>query len=581
MRRFTQLYDELDSTTRTSMKVAALVRYFHEVPASDAIWAVYFLTERRLPRGVNSTLLRQWAAERAGYPVWLLDECYEAVGDQSETIALLLPEPDAKTVQPLNLSAFIQERIVPMKKWHDERRRQVVEQTWKELGHRERFLFHKLMGGSFRVGVAKTLVVRALAEVAQIPAPLMAYRIMGDWEPIAASFERLMQPESAADTSADAISRPYPFYLASPLTDPLQSLGQPDEWLVEWKWDGIRAQLIRRQDDILIWSRGEELITEGYPEIVRAADVAIPDGTVLDGEMMAWLGDQPLPFAQLQRRLGRKKVSPRLMSEVPIVFVAYDLLEWQGVDWRTRPQQERRAQLESWHQSQTNSKLRLSSVHEVTSWEAATALQQTAREHLTEGLMLKRKSSPYGSGRTRGDWWKWKIDPYHIDAVLVYAQSGSGKRASLFTDYTFAVWHEGELVPVAKAYSGLTNEEIKKVDEFIRSNTLERFGPVRVVKPELVFELAFEGIQESTRHKSGVAVRFPRMSRWRTDKKPEAADTLQALRKLSDMKEPEARIGSGLFLSVKEDEIFVILTTCWLQLATVASGCLSLSFTGS
>lgn len=531
MQRFTQLYDELDSTTRTSMKVAALVRYFRDVPACDAIWALYFFSGRRLPRAVSSTLLRQWAAEKAGYPLWLLEECFDAVGDQSETIALLLPEPEL--LQSPSLATFIQERLVPMKKWHEERKRLVVEQTWKELGRRERFLFHKLMGGSFRVGVAKTLVVRALAEVANIPPPLMAYRIMGDWEPTAASFERLMQPESATDTSADAFTRPYPFFLASPLTDPISDLGNPGDWQIEWKWDGIRAQLIRRQDDILIWSRGEELITESYPEIVRAADVVVPDGTVLDGEMLAWLDDQPLPFAQLQSRLGRKKVTPRLMSEVPVVFVAYDLLEWQGLDWRARPLQERRTQLEAWHGGHSNTRLRLSSVHAVENWQAACALQKQSREHHTEGLMLKRKASPYGSGRTRGDWWKWKIDPFHIDAVLVYAQSGSGKRASLFTDYTFAVWHEGELVPVAKAYSGLTNDEIKEVDQFIRSNTLERFGPVRVVKPELVFELAFEGIQESTRHKSGVAVRFPRMSRRRADKKPEEADTLAALRSLA------------------------------------------------
>jgi DNA ligase-1 len=531
MQRFTQLYDDLDATTRTNDKVAALVRYFREVPAADAIWAIYFFTGRRLPRSVNSTMLRTWAAEVAGYPGWLLDECYDAVGDQSETIALLLPEPER--VAPPGLAQFISERIVPMKRWHDERRRQVVEQSWKELDRRQRFLFHKLMGGSFRVGVAKTLVVRALAQVAGVPQPVMAYRIMGDWEPTEASYHRLMQPESATDTSTDSISRPYPFYLASPLTDPLTELGNIRDWQIEWKWDGIRAQLIRRQDDILIWSRGEELITDRFPEIVRSADVVVPDGTVLDGELLAWMGDQPLAFSLLQRRIGRKSVTPRIMSEVPVVFLAYDLMEWQGADLREQPLAARRELLANWHQQHQHERLRLSTVHNLETWNAAEALLATSREHLTEGLMLKRLSSPYGVGRTRGDWWKLKIEPFHIDAVLVYAQSGSGKRASLFTDYTFAVWHEGELVPVAKAYSGLTNEEIKKVDAFIRSNTLERFGPVRVVKPELVFELAFEGIQSSPRHKSGVAVRFPRMARWRTDKKPEQADTLAALQQLA------------------------------------------------
>lgn len=530
MERFTTLYDELDSTTRTNEKVAALVRYFLEATAEDAIWSLYFFTGRRLPRSVNSTQLRQWATEVSGYPLWLLEECYDAVGDQSETIALLLPEPLES--KPPGLAQFIQERILPMKKWHEERRRQVIEQTWKELSSRQRFLFHKLMGGSFRVGVARTLVVRALAQVAGIAPAVMSYRIMGEWEPTAASYQRLMQPESAEDTSADANSRPYPFFLASPLTDPLNSLGSPSDWQIEWKWDGIRAQLIRRKDDILIWSRGEELITDRFPEIVRAADVAIPDGTVLDGELLAWLGNEPLPFAQLQRRIGLKKVTPRIMNEVPIVFMAYDLLEWQGIDQRQQPLSTRRSLLEAWHQSQDRERLKLSPVHAIETWPAANELLSKSREHFTEGLMLKRKASVYGVSRTRGDWWKWKIEPFHMDAVLVYAQSGSGKRASLFTDYTFAVWHEGELVPVAKAYSGLTNDEIKKVDQFIRANTTERFGPVRVVKPELVFELAFEGIQASPRHKSGVAVRFPRMSRWRTDKPASEADTLEGLKRI-------------------------------------------------
>lgn len=539
MLRFTELYDDLDSTTRTNEKVAALVRYFREAPAEDAIWAVYFLIGRRLPRVVNSTLLRQWASEAAGYPGWLLDECYQAVGDQSETIALLLPEP--QIVAPPSLSQFIQQRIVPMKKWHEEKRRQVVEESWRELNTRQRFLFHKLMGGSFRVGVAKTLVVRALAQVAGIPAAVMSYRVMGDWQPTADAYQRLMAPEAETDTSADAQSRPYPFFLASPLTDSLLELGDVLDWQIEWKWDGIRAQIIRRGDHILIWSRGEELITDRFPEIVRAVDVAVPEGTVLDGELLAWLDDHPLPFAQLQRRIGRKKVTPRIMNEVPIVFLAYDLLEWQGNDLRAKPLVDRRHILEDWHAQNARDRLRLSPTLSTSTWDEVTNLHQQAREQLTEGLMLKRKSSHYGVSRTRGDWWKWKIDPFHIDAVLVYAQSGSGKRASLFTDYTFAVWHEGELVPVAKAYSGLTNVEIKLVDQFIRANTLERFGPVRIVKPELVFELAFEGIQSSTRHKSGVAVRFPRMARWRTDKKPDQADTLDALKALAVIKEPEAR----------------------------------------
>ncbi len=530
MQRFTQLYDDLDTTTRTNQKVAALVRYFQEADPADAAWALYIFTGRRLPRGINTPTMRTWAAEEAGVPLWLLDECYDAVGDMSETIALLLPEPATPT--PIGLAQLITERIVPMKKWHEEKRRAVVTQTWRELTTRERFLFHKLMSGSFRVGVAKTLVVRALAQVADVPQSVMAYRVMGEWEPTAAAYQHIVNPTEDAALKSHEISKPYPFYLAYPLEVPPEELGDVADWQLEWKWDGIRAQLIRRHDDIVIWSRGEELVTDRFPEIVRAADVCIPDGTVLDGELVAWSGTRPLPFAQLQRRIGRKKVTPRIMSEVPIVFLVYDLLEWNGTDIRPQPLSYRRQQLESWHCALTTDRMRLSTVHLAASWEEVRNIFDKARENSVEGLMLKRRLSSYGVGRTKGDWWKWKIEPYHIDAVLIYAQSGTGKRASLFTDYTFGVWHDGELVPVAKAYSGLSDAEIRQVDRFIRANTIDRFGPVRVIKPELVFELAFEGIQISTRHKAGLAVRFPRMARWRKDKPAKEADTLETLRAL-------------------------------------------------
>jgi DNA ligase-1 len=528
--RFTQLYDDLDTTTRTNQKVAALVRYFREANPADAAWALYLFSGRRLPRGVNTPTMRQWAAEESQLPAWMLDECYDAVGDFSETIALLLPQPTAPT--PIGLAQLITERILPLKRWHEEKRRAVVVQTWRELTTRQRFLFHKLMSGSFRVGVAKTLVVRALAQVAEVLQAVMAYRVMGEWEPTAAGYQHIINPSADEAHRSHEISKPYPFYLAYPLDLPPEELGEVTAWQLEWKWDGIRAQLIRRQDDILIWSRGEELVTDRFPEIVRAADVAVPDGTVLDGELIAWQGLTPLPFAQLQRRIGRKKITPRIMAEVPIVYIVYDLLEWGGTDIRPQPLSLRRHQLESWHVRQATEKLRLSTAHFAQSWEEVRRIYDNARENRVEGLMLKRRLSSYGVGRTKGDWWKWKIEPYHVDAVLIYAQSGSGKRASLFTDYTFGVWHEGQLVPVAKAYSGLSDAEIREVDRFIRSNTLDRHGPVRVVKPELVFELAFEGIQRSTRHKAGVAVRFPRMARWRKDKPAQEADTLETLQAL-------------------------------------------------
>jgi DNA ligase-1 len=352
---------------------------------------------------------------------------------------------------------------------------------------------------------------------------------MGEWQPTAAFARELLAP----DTKDADVSRPYPFFLAYPLEGAVSDLGGTGDWQAEWKWDGIRAQLIRRKFQTFLWSRGEELITDRFPEL-QAAGAVLPDGTVIDGEVMPWRhdasGGRPLPFAQMQRRIGRKLLSNKILAEVPAVLVAYDLLESEGADVRERPLEWRRARLAEVVAG--NTALVLSPVVEAASWEELTAKRQESRERGVEGLMLKRRSSPYRVGRRRGDWWKWKIDPYSVDAVLIYAQPGNGRRASLFTDYTFGVWDNGELVPFAKAYSGLTDEEIRKVDTFVRRNTTKTFGPVHVVKPELVFELAFEGIQRSPRHRAGIAVRFPRMARWRTDKKAEEADSLDTIRAL-------------------------------------------------
>jgi len=370
--------------------------------------------------------------------------------------------------------------------------------------------------------------VRAIAEVSAVDTAAVAHRLMGDWQPTPEFAAQLLAPHTNAVPDAD-VSRPYPFCLAYPLEGTVEELGEIGEWQAEWKWDGIRAQLIRRGWRTFLWSRGEELITDRFPEL-EAAGALLPEGTVIDGEVMPWKDGTPLPFAQMQRRIGRKLLSHKILTEVPAVLVSYDLLEADGEDARERPLEWRRARLEEMVAG--NASLVLSPAVEATSWEQLAARRQEARARGVEGLMLKRRGSPYRVGRRRGDWWKWKIDPYSVDAVLIYAQPGNGRRASLFTDYTFGVWDAGELVPFAKAYSGLTDEEIRKVDEFVRRNTLRTFGPVHVVKPELVFELAFEGIQKSSRHRSGIAVRFPRMARWRTDKKAEEADTIETIRAL-------------------------------------------------
>jgi DNA ligase-1 len=528
VRAFARLYAELDETTATSEKVAALVRYFSAVPAADAAWAVHFLSGRRPKRLVRSGDLRAWATEAAGIPEWLFDESYHAVGDLAETIALLLTDTADADSDPGPLRFWVEERLLRLRELDPPAQRTALLDAWSELGGRARYVWNKLITGAFRVGASQRLVVRALAEVSGVPDEVIAHRLMGSWEPDAAFFERLV----ATDTEDADRSRPYPFALAYPLELDTDSLGPVDAWQAEWKWDGIRAQLVRRAGCVWLWSRGEDLLTGRFPEVELTGGV-LPDGTVLDGELLPWLDGAPLPFAQMQRRIGRKTLGRKILAEVPVVLLAYDLLEAGGTDIRGLALAERRAHLESVVGALPGgAAIRLSPIVDASRWEALVEARLAARAHGAEGLMLKRRDSVYGVGRRRGDWWKWKVDPYSVDAVLIYAQPGSGRRAGLFTDYTFGVWDGDKLVPFAKAYSGLTDAEIARVDAFVRHNTLERFGPVRVVKPELVFELAFEGIQRSTRHRSGIAVRFPRMARWRTDKRPEDADSLDTVRAL-------------------------------------------------
>lgn len=527
MLTFTQLYSRLDATTRTAEKVRELESYFASALPEDAAWALFFLTGRKVKRAVNTRLLREWVAAEAGLPLWLVEESYEAVGDLAEALALLLPEPPALQSWPLN--RLVEERIVPLRDLAPQRQQALVVDTWRSLPTSERLVWHKLITGEFRVGVARTLVIRALAAVAHVEPAEMAHRLMGDWQPTAAGYAGLL--ESSAGHASPG--RPYPFFLAHPLEAPPASLGDRQAWQVEWKWDGIRAQLIRRAGEVLVWSRGEELVTDRYPELVRVGQ-ALAEGTVLDGEILAWRDEQPLPFAVLQTRIGRKRVDAKLQTAAPVIFMAYDLLELDGADRRAAPLAERRESLERLMTSlPAGLPCRLSPTVAAEGWPEVERLRDQSRVRLVEGFMLKRLASAYGVGRPRGDWWKWKIAPLSIDAVLIQARRGHGRRASLYTDYTFGVWHEGGLVPIAKAYSGLSDEEIREVDRFVRQHTVERFGPVRAVRPELVFELHFDGIQVSKRHKAGLAVRFPRMARWRRDKPAVEADTLETLRGLA------------------------------------------------
>ena len=561
MKHFAALFTELDSTTSTNAKVAALQGYFKVAPPLDAAWAVYFLSGGKPRQVVKTATLRALACEAAGIDDWLFDECYHAVGDLAETIAYVLPLDFVAS--DVGLAVWMQERLLPLRGLSEDEIAQRIKSYWRELDSRGRFLLIKLVGGGFRVGVSKLLVQRALAAHSGIDAKRIAQRMMGYVDakvlPTASKFEALIaQSESGVPDVMDA-GQPYPFFLAHQLDTPLETLdaklGSVTDWQVEWKYDGIRGQIVKRAGQVWVWSRGEELVTERFPEIVALAS-SLPDGTVLDGEIVVWAGNAPAAFALLQQRIGRKTLGKKILADAPVTFMAYDLLEVASQDIRMQPQRARRKLLEH---TLVGSELKLSPIECLDSWADFSRLRTESRARGVEGFMLKRMDAAYGTGRTKADglWWKWKIEPMTIDCVLIYAQAGHGRRASLYTDYTFAVWnrqpvdtHEAQavvnaiekrepakegalqLTAFAKAYSGLTDEEFKQIDSVIRKTTLEKFGPVRSVKPTLVFELGFEGINLSSRHKSGIAVRFPRMLRIRSDKPLHEANTLNDLKML-------------------------------------------------
>ncbi|GGX56001.1 ATP-dependent DNA ligase [Tateyamaria omphalii] len=525
MKRFAALFNAIDQSTKTTVKVAALAEYFQEAPEEDRIWTIAIFSGRRPKRAVNTTRLREWGAEVAGIPLWLFEEAYPIVGDLAETIALVLPPPSTETDH--GLTHWIN-ALRDLSQVEEPERKTFVLDAWASLDPTQRFLFNKLLTGGFRIGVSQKLMTRALARATGKDEAEMAHRLMGDWDPATTTWSHLILED---DPAAHA-SRPYPFYLAYALEDEPENLGEPNDWQAEWKWDGIRGQLILRDGDHFVWSRGEELMTDRFPELARARDF-IPDGTVLDGELLAWGEDAPQNFNALQKRIGRKTVPKKLLTEAPVILYAYDLLEWEGKDLRQTPLRERRATLETLCKSlPDDAPVKLSPTVGFESWNALAQTRATARDAQAEGLMLKRMDSPYLTGRKKGDWWKWKLDPLTIDAVMIYAQSGHGRRANLFTDFTFAVWNGNDLVPFTKAYSGLTDEEFRKITAWVKKNTQQRFGPVRQVTPHHVFEIAFEGIQASTRHKSGVALRFPRMSRWRHDKPVQEANSLDDLNEM-------------------------------------------------
>lgn len=527
MKRFAALFNAIDQSTKTTVKVSALADYFKTAPDQDRMWTMALFSGRRPKRSVTTTKLREWASEAGDIPLWLFEESYPIVGDLAETIALVLPPNDTTSDQ--SLSYWIS-ALRGLAQEEEETRKAFVLSAWAQLGGTERFVFNKLITGGFRMGISQKLMTRALSRATGKSEAELAHRLMGNWHPDDTTWEVLIEAE---DATADA-SRPYPFYLAYALDDTPETLGDPADWRAEWKWDGIRGQLILRDGQFFVWSRGEELMTDRFPELARAVDF-LPPGTVLDGELLVWQqgADGPDSFNALQKRIGRKTVPKKLLVEAPVALHAYDLLEWDGADLRESPFAERRTLLEEACASlPVDAPVRLSPQMAFEAWSDLSEFRNVARDANAEGLMLKRADSPYRIGRKKGDWWKWKLDPLTIDAVMIYAQAGHGRRANLFTDFTFAVRNGNDLVPFTKAYSGLTDAEFREITKWVRKNTLQRFGPVRQVTPHHVFEIAFEGIQASPRHKSGVALRFPRMLRWRQDKPLQEANTLDDLKQM-------------------------------------------------
>ncbi len=527
MAYFADLIKTIDTTNKTNVKVEALANYLKTATDDDKLWTIAILSHRRPKRPVNTTLLRHWATEISGIPLWLFEESYHIVGDLAETISLILPKSNEESGQ--SLSEYINQ-IIALKELPELEKKKYLQENWLQLNYYERFVFNKIITGSFRIGVSQKLMTRALAKATDIDEDILAYKLMGNWTPQSTTFKKLILEEN----EEDYLSKPYPFYLAYAVEDDFQEELEPvTQWSFEHKWDGIRAQVILRNDEVFVWSRGEELVTDKYPEFQRFLK-EIPNGTVLDGEILPFSEGQIANFQELQTRIGRKYISKALLKKTPVILNAYDLLEWKGEDIRHRPFSERRELLDALIGNCNCDELGLylSETMEFDSWEKAAAERDLAREKRSEGLMLKRQDSPYLVGRKKGDWWKWKTDPFTIDAVLTYAMRGHGRRANLYTDYTFALWNGDELVTFAKAYSGLTDAEFRQLDAWIKKNTLERFGPVRSVTPHHVFEIAFEGIAESSRHKSGIATRFPRMLRWRKDKPIQEANTLTDLKAL-------------------------------------------------
>ena len=530
MKNFAELYRKLDEANKTSAKVNALVEYFKSANPEDSIWTVCLLIGRKPKQVIPAGKLKEWSADLSRIPDWLFSESYRAVGDLIETITLLLPKVTGSTNKPLHY--WIEEILFPLKNKEESLKKEEMISIWNEMNKKERFVWNKLITGSFKTGVSEKLVVKALSIYSGIEEPVIYSRLVEKWKPTQHSFQQLI----SNDLKDSEFCKPYPFCNAHRLEGSVELLGNVVDWQAEWQWDGVRAQFIKRESKIFIWSNVEGMLNEKLPEL-RDLEFILPDGTVVDAEIIAWKEGRPLPLGELHKRIGRKNVTKKIIRDIPVVIIAFDLLELNGEDLREKPLIFRYKKLSELLNKISDIRLKISPRIEADTWEELKEKREESRSRFVQGLLLKRINSPYRVERIKGDWWIWKVDPFLINAVLINAHRGNGEEMNLYKDYTFGIWSGTELIPFTKTLSGLTYEEIKKIDLFVRENTIEKFGPVCTVKPELVFEIAFDEINKSNRHKSGFIVRSPRINRWRHDKMFKEADNLEIIKALIHRKE--------------------------------------------
>ena len=541
LNKFSKLFEDLDSNNSSNKKVNFLTKYFKLNNNLNNILTIYLLIGKKNKRFISGKSLREYYANIYKIPKWLIDECYSKVGDSAEVIALLLQDKilEKNIKDDISLNELINEILPKLKKLDENKKKLYIKSLWEKISKDNQLIFNKILSGTFRIGVSKGLVVKAISNMTGVDESIILHRLMGELEPIEETYMFLINQKLE---QKELDYKPYPFQLANTFDERIKETISVDKYQFEPKWDGIRSQIIKRSNNISIWTRGEELVNKTFPELIKIIS-HFKNDFVLDGEILIWdeNKNRPKNFSLLQKRLGRKSPSLKIQKDLPVVFMAYDILEINGKDIRSKILSERRNILEKSFSNLISEdksiigKIKITKLHQISNWIDLEEVKNSARKSNTEGLVIKDKQSEYVPGRKKGNWWKYKIDPMQLDGILIYARPGSGKRADLYTDYSFGIWEDNKLVKFANAYSGLNNEEIRELDKWIRRNTLEKFGPVRSVKPELVFEISFDNIQISKRHKSGIALRFPRITKWRRDKNIMEADNLEnALKMISN-----------------------------------------------